>query len=164
MELKSVGYWSVIKIGFVINIVIGFIIGIFYAMMMKIMLSASGGFAGMLGGMDMPINEITTFALIFMPFMFAFGNAFFGTILWVIIAVIYNIMARIAGGLELNLEQAQLQPVAAAVPQPVAPQTAFQPAAPTRPPSPPPPPPPPPVEPLPPNITPPAPDNDKYKE
>jgi hypothetical protein len=102
-----------------------------------------GGLAGMPPlAEDMPPIG---FLMILYPFMISFGAAIFNTILYVIIAFIYNITAKVLGGIEVELSEVKLQPVSYTAPQPVQPQA----------PRPQPPPPPPAVEPLPPEMTPP---------
>ena len=132
--------------------------GLFFAMFMGVFLGFIEQFGGM-SGMPMMTEEMPSigFLLIFYPFMFSFGAAFFNTILYVIIAFVYNSIAKFIGGLELEFNEVHLQPVNYAPTPP-----SYQPPPPPqRPPSPPPPPPP--VEPMPPEITPPT-DEDDNKE
>jgi hypothetical protein len=177
-ELKSIGYWSVIKISFVINLVVGACIGLFVGTFLGVIMSFASQFGGM-GGTEFPMFEdggpTGIIMIIVMVFVYGFMGAVFNTILAIVITFVYNMAARLLGGFELELEQTQLQPVmpnaypgqqpqyqqppsyAQPQPQPQAPQ----PPQPPRQQTPAPPPPPPPVQPLPPDITPPEGDTDK---
>jgi len=166
MELKSIGYWSLLKISFVINFVMGLVFGLFYAILLGFIVAISSNI-GNIGGMGFSPDELPAFGImvIIFPLMFGFGAAVFNTILYLILAFVYNITAKAFGGLELNLEQVQehtqyampQQSVSGAVHQAQKPpQAQFQqsPPPPTpqqtqseQRPSPTPPPPPPPVQP-----------------
>jgi len=103
LELKSIGYWSLIKLSFILNLIIGFIMGLFFAIFTGTLISIMeqfGGFAGM-GMIESDMPPIG-FLLIFYPFLFSFGAAFFNTILYLIIAFVYNIIAKLIGGLEFE--------------------------------------------------------------
>jgi hypothetical protein len=161
-ELKSIGYWALIKILFLINLIGGFIMGFLFAIFMGLIISLMDYIGPMSGIADFeqempPVG----FMLIFYPFLFAIGGAIFYTAFGVIVAFIYNMIARLVGGLEINLNEIQLQPVG--YPQPSPGQPIYAQASDTRSASPPPPPaytpPPPPIEPLPPHITPPPEEN-----
>ncbi|MBN2226793.1 MAG: DUF3566 domain-containing protein [candidate division Zixibacteria bacterium] len=141
-ELRSIGYWAIIKISFTLNLVMGFLIGIFYAFFLMLMapfMTELQGFG------DMPMFEDGIgFLLILIPIAFSLLGAVFNTILLLIAAFIYNVVARLVGGLEFELRQCDVPP-----PQTYQAAPAHQYAAP------PPPPPPPPVGPLPPDVQPP---------
>jgi hypothetical protein len=149
-ELKTISYWPLIKISFVINLVFGFIMGIFFALFIGMIFSLATKLGG-LSGMPTMQGELPPLGLILLiyPFMFGFGGAFVNTIAALILAFIYNLVAKGIGGLEFEMNQVMLQPVSVmAQPQgyyvaipPQSPQTS--------------PPPPPPIQPLPPDITPP---------
>lgn len=171
-EIKAIGYWSVIKISFILNLVIGFIFGIFYALFMGAILSIAEQFGGMPSMPAETFDTLSTGAMIIIfPIMFSLMGAFFNTILALIITFVYNIIARLMGGLEFELSEIRVQPVSYAPSQPqyYQPQSQPPPAPPK--PSPPastPPPaesqpeppsrpsPPPPVQPLPPDVVPPG--------
>ena len=139
-ELKSIGYWSVIRVSFIVNLLLGLLIGIFFAVFVGLMVSFISSFAGM-SGMPMFEEEMPPFMLLLIlyPFLFGFGGAVFNTIIAVIGVFIYNMIGKFLGGLELEMSEIRLQPVTAA---PVSANA-------------PPPPPPPPMQPLPPDMTPP---------
>jgi hypothetical protein len=140
-----------IKTSFVINLIVGFIMGIFVALFIGAIFTFAANMGG-LGGSPLfqegmpPIGLL----LILYPFLFGFGGAIFYTILFLIVAFVYNMVAKLLGGLEFELQQVAMM-------QPVQPTQPYYPASPSYQP-PPPPPPPPPVQPLPPDMTPP-PDN-----
>jgi hypothetical protein len=152
LELKSIGYWSLIKVSFIISLIVGFIIGLFFALFVGFIFSVASN----LGGMKMmPFPEegmpSVGILLIIYPFLFGFGGAIINTIIYLIIAFVYNTAAGIIGGIELEFNQLPVQMVA--VPS-MPPPGYYMPPTPLQS-TPSPPPPPPPVEPLPPDITPP---------
>jgi len=150
-ELRSISYWPLLKVAFVINLIFGFIMGIFFDMFIGAIFSLAAKFSG-IGGMPafqegMPSLGIL---LIIYPFLFGFGGVVINTIVALILAFLYNIFVKAIGGLEIELNQIVLQPVAAA-PSPMAQAPAYYVTTSHQAP----PPPPPPVQPLPPDITPP---------
>ena len=159
LELKSIGYWSLIKISFIVNLVIGFIIGLFYALFMGAFLSLMGNMSG-LTGMPMGEEEIPSigFLIVFMPFFFSFFGAVVNTILLLICTFVYNLSTKLVGGLEFTFSE--MQPIQQSYAAPPPPQASLY-GQPNQSP----PPPPPPVEPLPPNVPPPSdnPSRDKDK-
>ena len=172
LELKSIGYWSVIKISFIINLVVGACIGLFVGLFMGVIMSFASQM-GSMSGMELPMFDdggpASILVIIMMIFLYGFMGAVFNTILAIIVTFVYNMAAKVLGGVELDLNQMQLQPIPNAYPgQPVAnyQQRPVQQYAQPQPPQQPPqqaPPPPPPVQPLPPDITPP-PDGDADKD
>ncbi len=149
-ELRSIAYWPLIKISFVINLIFGFVMGIFFAMFIGVIFSLATNLKG-LGGMPMfqegmpPIGLL----LVLYPFLFGFGGAFINTIAALILAFIYNMITKAIGGLEIELNQVVLQPVTAPPPQ-MAQAPAYYVSSSHQTP------PPPPVQPLPPDIAPPT--------
>lgn len=151
-ELNSIGYWSVIKVSFIVNLLLGFIMGLFFAIFIGLMFSLISNFAGM-AGMPMFDEEMPPIGLLLIlyPFMFGFGGAVINTIAAVIAVFIYNMVGKFLGGLELELNEIRLQPVTAPSVSAYADAQAAQTYRATSPP----PPPPPQVQPLPPDMTPP---------
>jgi hypothetical protein len=151
-EVRAISIWTVFKVSFVLHTVFGFLMGVFYAISfipMMQMMSKFGRFPGAFPVEDMPVGIL----MILFPIMFAIGGAFFGTLSSLILALLYNLVARLMGGLQLTLN-----PVEEATPAP--PQRSVQGtnevAAQPAPPPPPPmetPPPPPPVMQAPPEPT-----------
>lgn len=143
-ELKSIGIWPFIKVVFFLNLVFGFLFGVFYAIILVPIMSAVSSMTGFESpGMDqMPsIGSL----LIIMPIMFALFSAVFNTILALIVAAVYNGIARLLGGFEFNfdalVEAAPVHATHAAGPQASYLAQAPSPTAPPEAPSPPPPPP-----------------------
>ncbi|UCD17130.1 MAG: DUF3566 domain-containing protein [Candidatus Zixiibacteriota bacterium] len=164
-ELHSIGYWSLIKISFIINLIVGLCVGFFFAIFVSAIMSVASQFGGM-GGMPMFEEELPSIGILIImyPFLFGFGGAIFNTILFVIIALVYNIAAKLLGGIEVELKQVDFQPVPQMAAQPSAyyarpPQPPPQPQQPAYPAQPPPPPPS--VQPLPPDVQPPDEDTDR---
>jgi hypothetical protein len=147
-ELKSIGYWSLIKISFVVNLIAGFVAGIFFALFIGFIFSFASRMGG-LGGMPLFEEGMPPIGLIMMmyPFILGFGGAIINTIMFLIVAFVYNVAAKMIGGLELEFKQL---PVALSPSQPAG-YYSVPPSYPT----PPSPPPPPPIQPLPPEMTPP---------
>ncbi len=157
-ELKSIGIWSVIKVSVFVHLIMGFIVGLLYALMWSFMMSVYSRF-GLLPIQEMSFMELPVAGLIvLLPIGFSLGGAVFGTVGAFILALVYNLVAKIVGGLEFRFDD--LRPDA--IPTTQQPMTAYtaQPAQPpqqTAPPqSYPPPPPPPPDQPQTPSVTPPS--------
>ncbi len=168
LELKSIGYWSLLKISFVINFVLGLVGGFLYALFLGFFITVAGKLGG-LDGFGISQGELPAFGImiIIFPLLFGFGAAVFNTIVYIILAFVYNITAKAFGGLELNFNEVpeaspymvpQYPPRQSAVPPTQAPPpsgASYGPAStpPQAPPEPPkpttPPPPPPPVQPYP---------------
>ena len=136
LELKTIGVWSFIKVSFFFSLVFGFIFGFLYAIFAGLILTVMGGLpylpADDYGGSDVSIGLL----VIIMPIIMGIGGAVMNTIMGLIAIGVYNLIARLVGGLEFSFD-----PVGASETG-----TSFQPARPTptyteRPASPPPPPP-----------------------
>lgn len=106
-EIKRIGVWSTIKVGFLIWGLIGFLFGIYMALMMPMLISMLGSLGPFPGDMD----ALTPVALIFLPFMYSFMAAVGGTIITVIVAGFYNLICRLIGGIELDLEGEMIHPL-----------------------------------------------------
>jgi len=104
-EIKSIGIWAFIKISFFLSLVIGFIFGLFYAAFFSMILAV--GSAGPYGDIaDFPFEPgaVGPVLLIILPIGFAIGGAVINTLLGVISIVVYNLIARLTGGLEFELQ------------------------------------------------------------
>lgn len=101
-EIVHVDVWSVMKIAFLLCGVSGFIFGLFYAIFLSIM----GGVLDMVGGGEFDeISGLFSGAFgFFMAFFLAFTYAVVGSIMSAIIAWLYNLFARIVGGVKFTLE------------------------------------------------------------
>lgn len=102
MRLKRLGVLSVALTAAAVYVVLGFLIGIFFAMISTI----SGGFAAMAnneGAGAMP----PFFGLIFGVGAILVLPVFYGILGFVggvLTAAIYNLMAKVTGGIEMTLE------------------------------------------------------------
>lgn len=148
-ELKRLAVWPFIKVSFFLNLIIGFIIGLLYAMFFGLIVSIMSSFPGMpqqeLDVQNLPIGVM----MVILPIAFSLMGAFFNTILGTIAILIYNAVARMAGGLELELAEVPAEwPHAAPIHQLA--QPAYAPPPPAAAVQPAPPPPPPPAPPAPP--------------
>jgi len=132
-ELKSIGIWSFIKISFFVNLIFGFMMGIFYAIFIGVFMAPMGMLPMSeysdidLDGSFMPI------LLILLPVMFAFGAAVFQTLVGVVLMMVYNMIVKLTGGIEFDLNR-----VNTASPAVAGPITAHTTIAPVHPPPPPP--------------------------
>ncbi len=146
-EIRSIGIWAYLKIGFFLNLLIGFVAGLFMAVFMSFQFAMMGNLGldsgSGLAADDLPIGIL----LIIMPILCAIGGAILYTLFGLIFVFIYNLVAKITGGFEMDLraveQPSQVPPAAATVAPASAPQ--WQPTPP--PPRDVPPPPPPPTEP-----------------
>ncbi|MDX9857161.1 MAG: DUF3566 domain-containing protein [candidate division Zixibacteria bacterium] len=99
-EIRSISVWTTIKVGFFLNLITGFGLGVMYAFFSMVTLAVSSGLMGYAMGFSAMTPEQM---LLMLPPLFAFGNAFFGTLLLAFIALFYNLIARLLGGVELVL-------------------------------------------------------------
>ncbi len=103
-EIKSIPLWPVIRIAFFVNLIVGFIAGIFMAVSLvpfMALMSAMATYDPTY--LDVESSAATTFALT-VPFLSALWWAFFGTLFVLIIAFVYNLVARFVGGVECQME------------------------------------------------------------
>ena len=102
-ELKSIGIWAFTKVSFFVNLPVGFILGLLYATMLPFMMMGMAEFGGFPGGAidpsDMPIGIM----LIILPIVCAMFAAVVHTIVGVVLLLIYNLIVRMVGGLEFEL-------------------------------------------------------------
>jgi hypothetical protein len=148
-ELRSIGLWSAFKILFLFNLIAGFVVGLIYALMFSFIMTLASQMPGMPMQQLQSVGVSTGALVIILPIMFSLGSAVFNTIIGFIAALMYNALAHLVGGLELNL-QVQTEPnheVSTAGPATVGPSghahgyTAPAPGAPPHQHTPPPPPP-----------------------
>ena len=104
LELKTIGVWSFIKVSFFFSLVFGFIFGFLYAIFAGLILSVMGGLpylpADDYGGGDISIG----FLIIFLPIVMGIGGAVMNTIMGLLAIGIYNLIARLVGGLEFGFD------------------------------------------------------------
>ena len=106
-ELKSIGFWSFLRIAFALNLLAGLVGGFLFTPVGFIMYSlAQAGDLGVYGGYSAfePEDGSGVGALfIFIPLVMAVGASLAGTFFQCIVVGIYNLLARMLGGIELKL-------------------------------------------------------------
>lgn len=112
-EVKRISVWSAVKITFFLSLVLGFLLGIFYALLLIpiAMLPMDAGYGEF--GSEFPV-AIGTGLIVLMPIICAIFMTIGNTIGVVIATWLYNLIARLAGGLEYDLvevKSAVVQPV-----------------------------------------------------
>ena len=114
-ELKSISSWSYIKVMFFVNLIVGFVLGIFAGIFSGAFMSIA---AGLMFFSEDAIDIDSGFPIVIyifaMGIMFSLGNAVFGTLFGAIIAGFYNLIVRLTGGLEFELQP--LENIQAAAP------------------------------------------------
>lgn len=149
-ELKSIRIWSFLKVAFFLNVLVGFMSGFLMAFFTAFFISALGSMGEMSQyGFEMPGEFPIGVLFVIYPFMGAIFCAIFLTFFELIVIGMYNLIAKITGGLELNLNAVADNNTP---PQPIYAQAQLNITVPPPPPPllfavPPPPPPPPPEEP-----------------
>lgn len=118
-ELKRISVWSVIKISFLINLVLGFLVGIFYAFMLMLITMMPMYYMSDELGSGFPA-ALSGIMLIILPILMAGIMSVMNTILAAIATLVYNLSAKLVGGLEWELAQVT-EKVAAPVVQAQAP-------------------------------------------
>jgi hypothetical protein len=109
-EIKRIEVWSVVKISFILYGILGLIFGLFYA----VILTMLGGILSQMGGEFGQISGFFTGAAgLLMAFFMALFYAVAGAIFSAIFVWIYNVLAKLAGGIRFNLEG---EKIATAVP------------------------------------------------
>lgn len=113
-ELKKIALWAFIKVAFFINMIFGFFLGIFYALFFGFFFAIMENMPYMpQQGIEPPPDAPIGILMIIIPFMFALIGGFIYTIFGAIFVVIYNLVVKITGGFEFNLESlVQLAPAA----------------------------------------------------
>lgn len=133
-ELKSIPIWPLTKVMFFINLIGGFIFGFLYALFAGFIMTVMSQ-VPMFQSENMDIGKMSMGILIVvMPFVFAFFSAFFNTIIGIIIAFLYNLITRLVGGIELQLQLVGEEQQSQFKPQPIIAQTAATSSSPSAPP------------------------------
>ncbi|MCK4857020.1 MAG: DUF3566 domain-containing protein [candidate division Zixibacteria bacterium] len=120
-ELKRIAVWPVIRITFMLSLVLGFITGIFYAIfitMFAFLPMQMGGTFGSEPDLPMAVGGIL---LVIMPIFMAGFMAVINTIMAIITTLVYNLAARLTGGLEWELaplDKRVIQPASTTPPPP----------------------------------------------
>ncbi len=101
-EWKRCHIWSVVKIAFLTGGVMGFIFGLFYAAIMTML----RGLLDMVGGQEIEqLSGLFSGAFgFFMAFASAFTYAVVGAVSGAIFGWLYNIFARLVGGIRVTME------------------------------------------------------------
>ncbi len=109
LELKSIGIWSFFKISFIFNLIFGFIFGFIYAMFAGLILTFMSSMP-MFDSGDINTEDLSIGALMIgIPIFMAIFMAVINTIMGVIALGVYNLVAKLVGGLEFNFDQVQDQ-------------------------------------------------------
>ena len=109
LELKSIGIWSFFKISFIFNLIFGFIFGFIYAMFAGLILTFMSSMPMFDSGDINPDDLSIGVLMIGIPIFMAIFMAVINTIMGVIALGIYNLVAKLVGGLEFNFDQVQDQ-------------------------------------------------------
>ena len=113
-ELKSIRIWSFTKVSFFVNLVVGFVLGLMYAMMLPILVAGMSQFGGFYGRSLDPSEMPIGIMLIILPIMGAMFAAVFHTLIGIVLVAVYNLVARLVGGLEMRFEPTETRPVSQA--------------------------------------------------
>jgi hypothetical protein len=136
-ELRSIGFWSFVKIAFVVNFIAGIIAGVFFIpfgfVLLGLLELSTLPDTGSYVDEGSPVGAL----MILMPIISAFGAAVIGTFFQSMVVLIYNILASSLGGLRLSLQPSDEEPPETT---PVAPSRSVNPSDAIRRPPPPPPP------------------------
>ncbi len=111
LKLVYIDFWSVVKLSFLAAVCFG-IVQVVFAVMVWTILNTTGIFGNLDGLMQEVLNDpsfsITTeFSLVqvaLFTIIVAVLNVFIGTVLGAIAAVLYNLAARITGGLLVGFQ------------------------------------------------------------
>src|SRR3970282_2801899 len=102
-EVKSIRLWSFLKVAFFLNIIVGFLSGFFFAFFTASIISALGNMGELSPyGFEMPGEFPVGFLFVIYPFIGAVTCAIFLTVFEFIVIGLYNAIAKITGGFELN--------------------------------------------------------------
>jgi hypothetical protein len=112
--LKKIPLWPVLRMSFVIFIIIGIIIGVFYAIMLSMWGALMSSFAE--AGFVEQFGVLRGLGFVLIPVV-AILYAVFGTIVVAIWTIVYNLIAAVAGGIELVLEESGSHSAAPQIPR-----------------------------------------------
>ena len=116
-ELRSIGVWSFVRTSFFLHLVFGFILGLFYAAIFGLILAVASSLP-MDSSSDFDPSTLGPVFIILLPIICSVACAVFGTLFTAIIVVVYNMIVRMAGGVEFELEPTTLDHVAVGYPAP----------------------------------------------
>jgi hypothetical protein len=130
-ELKSIAIWPLVRVSFLYNLVIGLIFGLVAALVLGFFMAVSSALPAWSSG-DIEVQEYSLGGLIvILPLVISIGGAVLNTLLGVVMVSVYNVVARMVGGLEFNLVEIAAEPTASS-PTP-APSESVSPSPPTGP-------------------------------
>jgi hypothetical protein len=112
--LKKIPLWPVIRMSFIVFIIIGIVIGVFYAMMLSMWGALMSSFTD--AGLGEQFGVLRGLGFVLIPVV-AILYAVFGTIVVAIWTIVYNLIAAVAGGVELVLEESDVRSAAAERPR-----------------------------------------------
>ena len=100
-ELKSISAWSFLKIAFIINLITGFLLGLFLTPFLSIFLMFFSSVIEMQFQTDISSSSMETI-LVISPLITAFFFTFFVTFFEWVAILLYNLFAKILGGIILS--------------------------------------------------------------
>lgn len=115
-EIKRIGIFAAVKTMFVVGGVGGFILGIIQWFFLIMLQRAGEALPGGLYGLDQPgIDELLNAGIgalgLILPFFGGFAGAIGGVFFAVILGGVYNIAARLWGGLEIETSEITSSPI-----------------------------------------------------
>jgi hypothetical protein len=121
-ELRSIGVWACVRTSFFLHLVFGFVIGLFYAAILGMMVALISSLPyGDTSDTGIDLSALGPVFIILLPILCSVGMAVFGTVFTAIFAVVYNLIVKMVGGIEFELEPITLSQVAVGHPSPVMP-------------------------------------------
>ena len=107
-EIRSIGMWPFIKVSFFFNLVVGFVFGLLYALFAGFIMTIMSRLSQFQpSGFDFELEPMPIgIVLVVLPILLAVMAAVFYTMIGVVLVLIYNLIAKLAGGYELDLELA----------------------------------------------------------
>lgn len=123
MEMKRIGAFSMVKTCFLLGGVFGFILGFVNWGFLALMLSAAGSAPIQPGLMTEPevqqaLTDLVRVGGVILPLLGGVVGSGLGVVGGYLIAVVYNLGARILGGLEYEIEPVSVTVTSVPVPRP----------------------------------------------
>lgn len=100
-ELKRIEIWSVIKIIFIVSLFIGFLISVFYAGLFFVMSALGEALAPSDLSNVLPVSGAVAIGIVVFG---TIGLAILYTLMAIIFVGLYNLIARLAGGITVHFE------------------------------------------------------------
>ncbi len=110
-ELRSIGVWAFVRTSFFIHLVFGFILGLFYAAIFGLIMAVASSLP-MDGTSGFDPTTLGPIFIIMLPILFSVGSAVFGTLFTAILVIVYNMIVKMTGGVEFELEATTLDQMA----------------------------------------------------